>query len=51
MKEELLKELGDIVINECDSFIKMIEKHKLTNEQWFIEFEDRLNELSIKNHN
>jgi hypothetical protein len=23
----------------------------LTNEQWFIEFEDNINQLSIKDHN
>lgn len=31
--------------------IKEIENAGMTNEQFFIDFEDKLNELSIKDHN
>lgn len=33
------------------SVIMQCEALKMTNEQFFIDFEDRLNELSIKDHN
>lgn len=45
------KELTKLYIEQLKLFIGIIEKNKLTNEQWFIEFEDKLNELSIKDHN
>lgn len=41
--EELIKEIKD--------FIKAAEYFKLTDEQWFIEFENQINKLSIKDHN
>ena len=46
--EERLKEQFDriIVILECS--IKEAEYANLTNEQWFLNFLDELNELSVK---
>lgn len=34
-----------------ENFIYEVEQLEMTNEQFFIDFEDRLNELSIKDHN
>lgn len=36
------------LIEEVDSFIRLVESKDLTNEQWFLNFLDELNELSIK---
>ena len=36
------------LIEEVASFIELVETRDLTNEQWFINFLDELNELSIK---
>lgn len=34
-----------------ENLIKQVEYENMTNEQFFIDFEDKLNELSIKDHN
>ncbi len=36
------------LIEEVASFVELVESKDLTNEQWFINFLDELNELSIK---
>ena len=36
------------LIEEVASFIELVESKDLTNEQWFLNFLDELNELSIK---
>lgn len=48
---EPYKELAKLYIEQLELFIKVIERYELTNEQWFIDFEDNLNKLSIKDHN
>lgn len=48
---EPYKELAKLYIEQLELFIKVIERYELTNEQWFIEFEDSLNKLSTKDHN
>lgn len=41
---------GEIVLSDVKHFIKRAEEEKQTNEQWFLDFEDKLNKLSIKDH-
>lgn len=48
---ESYKELAKLYIEQLKLFLGIIERNKLTNEQWFIDFEDNLNKLSIKDHN
>lgn len=43
--------LGQVILKVTKDYIKEIEKYKMTNEQFFIDWEDKLNELSIKDHN
>lgn len=43
--------LGQVILKVAKDYIKEIEKYKMTNEQFFIDWEDKLNELSIKDHN
>lgn len=49
--EKRLKYACINLISQIKNIIKEIEITGLTNEQWFIDFEDKLNELSIKDHN
>lgn len=42
---------GNALLKMLDVYIKQVEYSKMTNEQFFIQFEDKLNELSIKDHN
>lgn len=39
-----------LFIKILETFISEVEKANLTNEDFFINFEDKLNELSIKDH-
>lgn len=48
---EYYKELTKLYLEQLKLFIEIIEKNRLTNEQWFLDFEDKLNKLSIKDHN
>ena len=41
---------GRTLILAIETYINLVEKAGMTNEQFFIEFEDDLNELSIKDH-
>lgn len=45
-----LQKRADYLLSECTDFINDVEKNELTNEQWFINFEDALNDLSNKDH-
>lgn len=45
-----MKETANTLIKQLESFIKDVENKGYTNEQWFINFEDTLNKLSIKDH-
>lgn len=42
---------GLVILSAVSFFIKEVEELKMTNEQFFIDWEDKLNELSIKDHN
>lgn len=46
-----LQKLSQMLLQQVTWLIEECEKKKLTNEQWFIEMEDELNKLSIKDHN
>lgn len=37
-------------IKYLEHLIEKCEKEELTNEQFFLDFEDKLNKLSVKNH-
>ena len=50
-KKNQLYHQGQLLIQVISSYIKAIEEANMTNEQFFINFEDTINELSIKNHN
>lgn len=39
------------ILHATSEIIRIAERNKLTDEQFFIDFEDKLNELSIKDHN
>ncbi len=45
-----LKQRASFILQELKLFIEKIEYCHLTNEQWYLDFEDRLNELSVKDH-
>ena len=49
--ENLLITTGSTILKNCEEFITVVEKVHFENKQWFINFEDKLNELSIKDHN
>lgn len=42
---------GQMILAMLEVHIKEIEINNLYNEQFFIDFEDKLNEYSIKDHN
>lgn len=42
---------GKMLLQVLEIYIKEIESLKMTDEQFFIDFEDSINELSIKDHN
>ena len=46
-----LQKLSQMLLQQVDWLINECEDRKLTNEQWFIEFEDNINQLSVKDHN
>ena len=50
-EKNYLYNVGQAVLHAATEFIKAVEKSKMCNEQWFISWEDELNELSIKDHN
>lgn len=39
------------ILNNIKEFIEQVEEQGLTNEQWFIDWEDEMNKLSVKDHN
>lgn len=45
-----LKTTANIILALTKRFIENIEKNKLHNEQFFLDWEDELNKLSTKNH-
>lgn len=48
MDTNQIKYTASQLIEEVASFIELVEARDLTNEQWFLNFLDELNELSIK---
>lgn len=42
------KAISENLLNTIEEFIKDVENNSLTNEQWFLDFEDALNKLSVK---
>ena len=50
-KKNQLYNYCQAIIHATSEIIRIAEQNKLTDEQFFINFEDKLNELSIKDHN
>lgn len=50
LTEQDYQELANGLIEVIKDYISDIEREGLTNESWFLDFEDELNELSIKDH-
>ena len=55
MERELLKQqvekTSEWIQKLLTEFVELCENENLTNEQFYINFEDKLNELSTKDHN
>lgn len=49
--KERLETYSKVLITSIERFIKEIEDSELSNEQFFINWEDKLNKLSTKDHN
>lgn len=47
-KQNELYNQGLVIIKMLELYIKSIEETKMTNEQFFINFLDSINELSVK---
>ena len=45
---ENLKKKSKSLLKETELFIELVEDNSLENEQFFLDFLDKLNELSIK---
>lgn len=41
---------GQTLLKMLDVYVKQVEAAKMTDEQFFIEWEDAVNELSVKDH-
>lgn len=50
-KHQELYMKGQMLLKMVELYIKSIEKEKMTDKQFFIDWEDALNELSVKDHN
>lgn len=42
--------MGLLLLKSVEEYIKQVEDAKLTDSQFFLDFEDSLNELSVKDH-
>ena len=51
MNEEVTRRQVEQEIKYLAYLIEKCEKEKLTNKQWFIDIEDTINALSVKDHN
>ena len=47
----MLYHQGQTLLKMIDIYIKQVEEAKMTDSQFFINWEDKLNEYSIKDHN
>lgn len=53
MRQEIIKQLKVLIqdtLSNVEIIVTLAEKYNLTNEQFFIDWEDKLNEYSIKDH-
>lgn len=53
MRKEIIKEFKKLLeenIRNIDSIVQVAEEAGLTNEQFYIDWEDYLNKVSIKEH-
>ena len=39
---------GKQLLEKVETFIGLVKDNNLTNEQWFLNWEDKLNELSVR---
>lgn len=46
--EEKIKTQFKCIIVVLNSILKLVEENNLTNEQWFLDYMDELNKLSVK---
>lgn len=46
--EEKIKTQFKCIIVVLNSLLKLVEENNLTNEQWFLDYMDELNKLSVK---
>lgn len=49
--KNMLYHQGQILIKAVETYVKAVEEAEMTGEQFFITFEDILNEISVKDHN
>ena len=42
-----LQQTAKVILYNIEEFHKKVEKEKLTNEQFFLDFQDNLNKLSV----
>lgn len=47
MTKEQLKGICEVLLSKCDQAFKEAEKMKMLDDDWFIEWQDKLNEISI----
>lgn len=45
-----LQKLSAMLLNQVEWLVKEAETQELTNEQWYIEWENSLNLISVKDH-
>lgn len=50
-KQQELYMKGQTILKMTELFIKSVEEANMTNDDWFINWEDNLNLLSVKDHN
>lgn len=47
MIKEVLKEMYDAHIQLTEQIVKLVNEHELQNEQDYLDWQDRINELSV----
>ena len=50
MSNEELQRMSETICYLTESFIEDAEDANVTNEQWFLEWEDKMNAFTIKDH-
>jgi hypothetical protein len=46
--EEYVKDACSAVLEITDAMVKLVEDYSLQNKQWFLDFADELNKISVK---